>query len=646
MKITLLKSLLDLTGQIAYELEITSGLVTWYGTQAIEPITGYTTEEITGDGLAGWQTLVHPDDQTTVRVWEKNSLIPSEPFHAEYRLRHKDGSYHMLVEQGAVRRDETGQATQVIGCISDITERVQVNAALVRERALLRQIIDLVPHFIFAKDSGGKYILANKAVAEGYGTTVEGLIGKTDADFSARAHEVKRFRSDDLEVIRNGRIKIIPEETTTDATGNVRILSTIKIPFLFEHAEIPAVLGVCVDITDLKKADEHRQKIDRKLLETQKLESLGVLAGGIAHDFNNLLTGILGNASLARMDLPPESPLLSYVEQIEQAAHRAADLCKQMLAYSGKGRFVVQHLSLNQLIEETTHLLNISISKNCVLRFNLAKALPAIEADATQIRQIIMNLVINASEAIGVRSGVIALSTGVARVDHDYIATLLHPGKIAEGDYVFLEVSDNGSGMSAATIEKIFEPFFTTKFTGRGLGLAAVLGIIRGHKGGLKIYSELGHGTTFKIMLPCANISSEDLDSARPPGATSWRGQGTVLVVDDEETIRTVSARILESLGFSVVLASDGRDALEIYRQDPARFAVVLLDLTMPHLDGEETFRQLRHINPGVKVVLMSGFNQHDAVSRFNGKGLGGFLQKPFEVGGILAAMQETLMKS
>ncbi|MEO6994194.1 MAG: response regulator, partial [Lacunisphaera sp.] len=401
-----------------------------------------------------------------------------------------------------------------------------------------------------------------------------------------------------------------------------------------------------VDITNLKKADHDRLQIERKLQETQKLESLGVLAGGIAHDFNNLLTGILGNASLARMDLSDTSPLLPVLEQIESATHRAADLCKQMLAYSGKGRFVVQQLNLNQLVEDTTHLLNISINKNCVIHYNLAKTLPTIAVDATQIRQIVMNLVINASEAIATRSGVIAISTGVARVDYDYIATLLHPGEIIPGDYVFLEISDNGSGMEPSTLSKIFDPFFTTKFTGRGLGLAAVLGIIRGHKGALKVYSEVGRGTTFKILLPCSDATAEKIHSTPPMAEPVWRGQGTVLVVDDEETVRAVTARILETLGFTVVLAPDGRQALEIYRNEPSRFTIVLLDLTMPHMDGEETFRQLRHLNPGVRVVLMSGFNQQEAVSRFTGKGLAGFVQKPFEVGSIMSAVREAFFKS
>jgi PAS domain S-box-containing protein len=640
------RMVIDQTGQMIYDLDVPSGRVAWFGVTAIAQITGCTPAEMNEGGIAGWAEKLHPDDRLRSEARLKHSLTTGEPCRAEYRMRHRDGSYRTIEEQGVVLRDKDGRLTRMLGCMSDVTARKQTQAALNRERALLRQIIDLVPHFIFAKDISGKFILANQPVATAYATTLENLIGKTDADFSPDKKEVNHFLADDLEVIRLGKPKNIPEETITDPGGNIRHLSTIKIPFRFSDSEIPAVLGVSVDITELKKADHERQQIERKLLETQKLESLGVLAGGIAHDFNNLLTGILGNASLARMDLSDTSPLLPVIGQIESATHRAADLCKQMLAYSGKGRFVVQHLNLNQLVEDTTHLLNISINKNCVLHFNLAASLPAIAVDATQIRQIIMNLVINASEAIGARSGVIAISTGVARIDQDYIATLLHPGGITPGDYVFLEVSDNGSGMSPATLAKIFDPFFTTKFTGRGLGLAAVLGIIRGHKGALKVYSESGRGTTFKILLPCSNAPTERVLTTPPVSEPAWRGQGTVLVVDDEETVRTVTARILETLGFTAVLASDGREALEIYRREPSRFAIVLLDLTMPHMDGEETFRQLRHINPGVRVVLMSGFNQQEAVSRFTGKGLAGFVQKPFEVGSIMTAVREAFFQS
>jgi two-component system cell cycle sensor histidine kinase/response regulator CckA len=302
----------------------------------------------------------------------------------------------------------------------------------------------------------------------------------------------------------------------------------------------------------------------------------------------------------------------------------------------------VQNLDVNKLIEDTTHLLQISIAKNCVLRFSLARDLPAIRADATQLRQVIMNLVINGSEAIGSRSGVLALITGVARVDAEYLKGFRPDASPNPGDYVFIEVSDNGCGMDGATLAKIFDPFFTTKFTGRGLGLAAVLGIVRGHKGGLKVYSEPGKGTTFKLFFPVSTGPAQD--SATPfADTTPFKAAGTVLVVDDEETVRTVAARMLERLGFAVVTANDGRDGMEKFRSDPTRFVMVLLDLTMPHLDGEETFRQMRQLNPGVRVILTSGFNQQEAVNRFIGKGLAGFIQKPFELASLVQVIRSVL---
>jgi CheY-like chemotaxis protein len=311
-----------------------------------------------------------------------------------------------------------------------------------------------------------------------------------------------------------------------------------------------------------------------------------------------------------------------------------------MLAYSGKGHFVVTQLDLSDLVEATTQMIQISISKKSVLRLQLAPQLPAIEADATQLRQVIMNLVINASEAIGEKSGVISISTGVTRVDQVYLASTVTPTELPEGDYVFLEVSDSGCGMTPDTQASIFDPFFTTKFTGRGLGLAAVLGIMRGHRGALKVYSEVDRGTTFKLLFPAVSGLS-DPAPAEPASGAKQLGGGTVLVVDDEETVRTTVARMLRPMGFDAVLAADGREALEIFLAAPDRFALVLLDLTMPHLDGEQTFTEFRRVCPGVQVILMSGFSQQEALVRFTGKGLASFLQKPFtfeELGKVLQA--------
>ena len=396
------------------------------------------------------------------------------------------------------------------------------------------------------------------------------------------------------------------------------------------------------DITERKRAEEERKKLEAKLQQAQKLESLGVLAGGIAHDFNNLLMGVLGNADIALLELPPESPARGELQNITTAALRAAELTKQMLAYSGKGKFVVEALNLSKLVEEIGDLLQVSISKKVVLKYNFAEDLPPIEADAAQIRQVVMNLIINASEAIGEKSGVVAVSTGVIEADRSYLSETYLDENLPEGDYVSLEVADTGCGMDEQTRRKIFDPFFTTKFTGRGLGLAAVLGIVRGHGGALKIDSEPQRGTTFKVLLPASQKPAEE---SVGPSATEqeWRGSGVILVVDDEEAVRITAERMLEMRGFTVLTAEDGRAALEVFRSRADEIVVVLLDLTMPHLDGEETFWELRRIRPDVRVILSSGYNEQDATDRFAGKGLAGFLQKPYGLRPLIEKIRQIL---
>jgi len=292
-----------------------------------------------------------------------------------------------------------------------------------------------------------------------------------------------------------------------------------------------------------------------------------------------------------------------------------------------------------EVVRDTAELIQLSIGKNAVLKFALATDLPTVTADATQLRQIVMNLVINASDAIGERSGVIAISTGVLHADRAYLTeTHLSPG-IPEGRYVFLEVSDNGAGMSAETKAKIFDPFFTTKFTGRGLGLAAVLGIVRGHRGAMKVYSEPGRGSTFKLLLPCAEGPAEDAPASAET-STAWRGSGLVLVIDDEEIVRAVSSRMLKIMGFEPLLATNGREGADIFASRPDEIAAVMLDLTMPVLDGTATLTELRRIRADVRVLLMSGFTEHDALDRFAGKGLAGFLQKPFRSDELRTALR------
>jgi len=610
-----------------------------YLSAGIERSTTYRPEELIVNPEKLYENVLEEDLARMLRATQESAQNLTI-FDQQVRRQMPDGEIRWFHSRSMPRRLEDG-STLWDGVERDVTDHKRAEEALRASDERLRQVMDVVPHFIFAKDTDGRFLFANRALAEVFGMTPEEMVGRYDSDLSRDEEEVARFRNGDREVMTSGVPRFISEERHTDPSGRVRILQTIKVPFARPGVAQPGVLGVSMDITERKHAEEQRQRVESKLLDIQKLESLGVLAGGIAHDFNNLLTGVIGNASLARMDLPEASPLLPYLDEIEQAAQHAADLCRQMLAYAGKGRFVLQDVHLSTLVRETTHLLESSIVKGVVLKFNLAEDLPAVSADATQLRQVVMNLVINASEAIGSRSGTVHIATVLVNADRAYLDQTFLALELPEGHYVQLEVSDNGTGMTEETISKIFDPFFTTKFTGRGLGLAAVLGIVRGHKGTLKVYSEPGKGTSFKILLPCAGAlpaANSVVKNAPDP----WRGSGTVLLVDDEETVRLTAGRMLQAFGFTVLTARDGREAIECFRTAP-EIRAVLLDLTMPHLDGEGTFRELRLLCPELRVVLMSGFNEHEASHRFVGQGLAGFLQKPFRVENLRERMKEIL---
>ena len=392
------------------------------------------------------------------------------------------------------------------------------------------------------------------------------------------------------------------------------------------------------DITEIKLLENEKRAIERQFQQAQKMESLGVLAGGIAHDFNNILTSIIGNIDLALMRLSPESPVYENLQRIEKSAVRAADLARQMLAYSGKGQFYIESIDLNLLLKEMGQMLDVSISKKAELRYNLTSPLPTINADVSQIRQIIMNLVINAAEAIGDENGVITITSGCMACKESYLQEFWHMDPVPAGLYVFLEIADTGCGMSKDSLEKIFDPFFSTKFTGRGLGMSAVLGIVRGHKGAIKIDSEPGKGSSFKILLPAGEQPSEMFSGKESDD--SWRGNGLALLVDDEEVVRTIGSEMLRELGFEVMTANDGREAVEIFKTR-TDISFVILDLTMPHMDGEQCFRELRQINPDIKVIMSSGYNEQKVSQKFVGKGMAGFIQKPYKLSILREAIQK-----
>jgi two-component system, chemotaxis family, CheB/CheR fusion protein len=396
--------------------------------------------------------------------------------------------------------------------------------------------------------------------------------------------------------------------------------------------------GVVRNVTERKRFEE-------QMRESAKLESLGVLAGGVAHDFNNLLTGIMGNASLAAEMLPAGNPTLSMLQNVVEASDRASTLTRQLLAYAGKGRFVIEPVNLSELADGIRELISTSIPKNVHVRLDLQKDLPRISGDASQLQQVVINLVINGAESVPAGGeGTVKIRTGIQEVDAVYIDDMCLPPDFLPGRYVSLEISDTGAGMDQATVERIFDPFFTTKFTGRGLGLAAVQGIVRSHKGAMKVYSTPGKGTTFKILFPVAAELSEEEPSARSDG-THIPHRGLVLVIDDEEIVRKVAKTALERKGFSVLLAADGSTGVALFQSKPRQITGVILDLTMPGLNGEEALKRLQSIQPDVKVILSSGYDERELKRRFAGAGLAGFVQKPYAPAALVEMVEQKLCR-
>ncbi|KAB0664102.1 transporter substrate-binding domain-containing protein [Oryzomonas japonica] len=497
-----------------------------------------------------------------------------------------------------------------------------------------RSIMSLSPDIISIIGKDGAFEYNSPSAERIHGYAQDEMLGLTPLDL---AHPEDRERVDRVfkELLKNPEKIANVQYRYRNKDGSYTWVEWCACNQL-SNPHINGIIAISRNIEDRKRVESERLKLEQQLLHAQKLESLGVLAGGIAHDFNNILMTIMGNADLALMRITPESTAVENLRRIENAAAQAADLAKQMLAYSGKGKFVVEYINVNSLLTEMLHMLEVSISKSAVLRLNLAKDLPRVEADTTQMRQIIMNLIINASEAIGDTSGVIAVTTGCMDCDAGYLKDTWLDEDITAGPYVYLEIADTGCGMDKETLAKIFDPFFTTKFTGRGLGMAAVLGILRGHKGAIKIYTEPGKGTTFKILLPADSRPAEP--AGHDSGRNDWHGAGKVLLVDDDETILGIGSEMLEELGFSTTTARDGMEAVALFKETPD-IAFVILDLTMPHMNGEQCFRELRRIRPDVKVIMSSGYNEQEVTQKFAGKGLAGFIQKPYR----LSALQEAL---
>lgn len=504
-------------------------------------------------------------------------------------------------------------------------------AEIAKQARIFEEVLSTTPDQFMVYGRDGRITFASPSLFQLLHLSPADVLGKTLAELSFLPPDiVAQIERDHAEVLRYGQ----PIQAEIQVTGEwgVRDVEYILSPITDEQETVTAVVCAARDITQ-------RNKTKAALHHAQKMESLAILAGGVAHDFNNLLVGILSQTSLAVAKLPPDSPAVLHIQKAIQTAERAAALTKQMLAYSGHGQFTAVPTNLNHLIQENLHLLQATISSHLRLQLDLAPTLPLIEGDPGQIQQLLLNLGLNSSESIGSHEGTIRLATAVRPItaaDEVYWQTTNMP--LPPGDYVCLTVADNGEGMSQQTLERLFEPFFTTRFTGRGLGLAAVLGIVIGHQGGLRVVSAPGAGATFELLFP---VSQVDMHTAVPPTPTPTY-PGMVLVVDDEPAVCDTVVDILELEHIQTVTAVDGASGIAAYRQYQGQIGLVILDLTLPDLRGEEVFNQLKAIDPHVQVILSSGYNEMEALRGFNGD-LVAFLQKPYALEDLVKMVRQHL---
>jgi two-component system, cell cycle sensor histidine kinase and response regulator CckA len=499
---------------------------------------------------------------------------------------------------------------------------------------ITQESVDSAPIGIFRLDSEGRVVSVNHQACESLGYTREEMESLSVFDFDTSTTP-ERWREHRALTRISGARTFTAVHRRKDGR-EIPVEISVK-QFMFEGERFS--VSFVKDISERVQAEQEKRKLEARVLQSQKLESLGILAGGIAHDFNNLLMAIVGNLEIARCEVPALASEISVLRDAESAAKQAADLCRQLLIYAGKGNSKVEPVDVGKLLRDQLQMLEVTASKATRLVLNLAERLPQINADPSQLRQVFMNLILNAAEAIGAAPGVISITTSVVNCDHDYLEGFQSTGILAPGRYVSLEVSDTGCGMDAAVRQRIFDPFFSTKTAGRGLGLSAVRGIVGHHKGGIRVYSEPGRGTTFRLVFP---VPSElDPAPAPEPAAQAWQGSGLVLLIDDEPALRRLGKRMLQRLGFETVVAANGVEGLALFREHQDKITYVLLDWTMPEMGGGETLRELRRIEPKVRVVLASGHAPDDILREVGVGRVSALVRKPYNLEELSRALQE-----
>jgi len=529
--------------------------------------------------------------------------------------------------------EEEGHITAYVHVMRDITERKQGEETLRKSEEKFRTVADHTFDWEYWKDVGGNLIYVSPACERISGYTAEEFQNDPGLLIRIVHPDDKDKFIHHLEYDDNGITPAVcqtPDFRIRTRSGQERWIEHICHE-VFDNDGMSLGHRACNrDVTERKQGEEERIQLEQQFHHAQKLESLGVLAGGIAHDFNNILTVILGHCYLAREDLIPEHEYKAAFQKVESASNRAADLCRQMLTYAGKNPLVQTQVNLLLLVDDVAKMLHAAIKKNVSITLDLKQDIPHIKGDSGQIQQIIMNLIINAVEAIGDANGTIRVLLTEATFESDKTETDTFGTFIKASRYACLEVTDTGVGMDEETKKRIFEPFYSTKFTGRGLGMSAIQGIIKSHEGLLLLTSSPGVGTTFKVLFPLPE-TFDDVVTA-PAILTPFKKSGvTILLVDDEQALRNVGAALLKSMGIKALTAQDGREALEIFREHGREIDVIMLDLIMPVMGGIDTYHELRKTDMTIPIVICSGYGVESVAHVINNDQHAGFVHKPYK---------------
>ena len=593
-----------------------------YVSPSVTALLGHAPDELLHHSAIEW---AHEEDRGHLEEFYRKLFTAGEGLKTEYRARHNDGRWIWVESTGTTYQTPDGRIHGV-AFVHDVDDAKRTADALRRSEERYRILADSTEDLVAELDEEGRTLYVSPSFERILGYAAEDLIGTTPfamihPDDVERLAEAFQTRLHVTRAPGHGEMYRVRHRD-----GSWRWLQGGGINYRAADGEL-RILSVSRDITEKRQREEERGRFEERAQQAQKLEGLGVMAGGIAHDFNNLLTPILGDASLALADLPPDSPVRIRLEKIQQTAQRAAGLTGQMLAYAGTESLQVEVIGLSGLVQEMSRLIDSAVERQAILDYQLLADIPVIEGDAAQISQILINLVTNAGEALGEEGGRVSIRTGSLDAGREILDRLALGGDLPEGLFAYLEVEDDGGGLTEEDQARIFDPFFSTKFKGRGLGLAAVLGIVRGHGGGIEIESEPGGGTRIRVLFPALKgVAGAD------PLETHQRGwkRGTVLVADDDEGVREFAAEALERGGWAVLRAADGAEALRIFRERAAELSAVLLDRSMPSGTNEETFDAIRRIRKDAPIILVSGYSPDGVARRFTAAGRAAFLQKPF----------------